>query len=260
MTFYLLSSRPEPRSDLEGSLRELVTVRPFDDGLQVTTHCMYPSNGLVRVMVRGGRDTLVASDEGEALGEALAAGIEVRNPDKMLRGMVREQGLLISGGVIHTPKMPTEAASLAVLHVANTAKEVAHWLYDHNRVKRSRDFRQVLSDLLSATFREHVTHNTTVVGASNKSHRFANIIYFSNGRRLIVDSVANEASSINSRIVANMDVKATNDPTIEQRIVFDEDDGWSAADLNLLQVGAVAVPFSRSSEVIARIAKETNAA
>jgi hypothetical protein len=73
-------------------------------------------------------------------------------------------------------------------------------------------------------------------------------------RKLIIDPVSNDPSSINARVVANLDVKATGNPNIIQRIVYDDEDDWSAVDLNLLQVGATAVPFSRAGEVIERIA------
>ena len=99
-----------------------------------------------------------------------------------------------------------------------------------------------------------------MIGASNKAHRFANVISFANGRKFIVDAVANEASSINSRVIANLDVKSVNDPTIEQRIVYDDEEPWSAADLNLLQVGATIIPFSRANDVIRRIADRTRTA
>lgn len=246
------------RSFVEHELREISSVLATDDGVRVTTHCMYPSNGLVRVTIRGGVETIVASDEGEALGEALAAGIEISDPDKLLMGFIKQQGLIIKNGIIHTPKTPIDAASVAILHVANAAKETANWLYEHNRIKRTRDFRELLSDFLAKTFAEQVAE-TRIVGASNKPHKFANVISFANGRKLIVDAVANDPSSINSRVVANLDVKSVNDPTIEQRIVFDDAERWSAADLNLLQVGATIVPFSRATEVICRLADRTRA-
>ena len=71
-----------------------------------------------------------------------------------------------------------------------------------------------------------------------------------------MDAVSNDASSINARLVANLDVKATNDPMIDQRIVYDDAQRWTAADLNLLQVGATIVPFSQSKHVIPRIADQ----
>ena len=40
----------------------------------------------------------------------------------------------------------------------------------------------------------------------------------------------------------------------DQRIIYDDQEEWTTADLNLLQVGAPAIPFSRSAEVIYRLA------
>jgi hypothetical protein len=235
-------------------LSQLAHCEPAEDGIVVTTHCMYPSNGLVRVTVRGGEETIVASDEGGALGEALAAGIEVRNYDRALGHLVREQGLLIRDSVIYTPRMPIEAAPLAVLHVANASQEVARWMFDHGKVKRTRDFRRLLADFLSKRFDDRVVHGEFVIGNSNKRHKFANVVSLHGERKLIIDPVSNDSSSINARVVANLDVKAIGNPNLIQRIVYDDEDDWSAADLNLLQVGAIAVPFSRAGEVIERLA------
>jgi hypothetical protein len=230
-----------------------LAIKQVEDGLRLTTHCMYPSNGRVQVTVRGGTSTVVASDEGGALGEALAAGIPMKDFSRQLAHLVRDQGLLFKDGVIFTPQMPIGAAPLAVLLVANASQEIARWLYEHMKIKRSRDFKKMLAAFLKETFDDRVTA-TTIVGHSHKAHKFANVISFANGTRLIVDPVANEPSSINARVVANLDVKATNDPLIDQRIVYDDEEEWTPADLNLLQVGAFAVPFSRSSEVIGRLA------
>jgi hypothetical protein len=54
-----------------------------------------------------------------------------------------------------------------------------------------------------------------------------------------------------------LDVRAIRDPLLEQRIVYDDKEDWTPADLNLLQVGATVVPFSRSSEAIRRLAAST---
>ena len=239
---------------VRSGLAVLASLRPVDDGVRVTTHCMYPSNGLVQVTVRGGVGTVVASDEGGAMSEALAAGIEVAEHYRGIAHRLRDQGLFMKEGVVFTPKVPLEAAPVAVLHVANASQETARWLFDHARIRRTRDFKAMLADFLKKIFDDQVSNNSIIVGHSNKPHRFANIISLSNRRKLIVDPVSNEASSINARVVANLDVRATDNPLITQRIVYDDEDNWTPADLNLLQVGAIVVPFSRSSEVIGRIA------
>jgi hypothetical protein len=249
-----MSFAPDILKVAHHGLSELASIRRVDDGIVATTHCMYPSNGLVQVTVRGGEETIVASDEGRAFGEALSAGIEVRDYDRSLSHLVKDHGLILKGSVIYTPRMPIVATPLAILLVANASQEVARWMYDHVKIKRTRDFRAMLSDFLEKRFDNRVSHNTPVVGHSNKRHRFANVIDLGHERKLIIDPVSNEPSSVNARVVANLDVKAVGNPNIIQRIIYDDEDDWSPADLNLLQVGAVVVPFSRASEVIERLA------
>jgi hypothetical protein len=241
----------EPLAD---GLHAMAAIRQINGGWRVVTHCMYPSNGLVEVTVRGGARTIVASDEGGAFGEALGAGIPVRDYTRSVAHIIREQGLIIKEGVIYTPPVSIAAAAPSVLLVANASQEVARWMFDHTKIKRPRDFRLVLSEFLKRRFEERLAHNEVIVGKSNKPHKFANVISLPSGRRLIIDTVMKDASSINARVVANLDVRAANDEGITQRIVYDDDEGWAPSDLNLLQVGATPVPFSSSLEVIERVA------
>jgi hypothetical protein len=247
-------STPVELADLVAArLREMAPTKTVLDGVRVSTHCMYPSNGLVQVTLRGGASTIIVSDEGGAMGEALAAGIPMRDFSRPLAHKVRAQGLLFRAGVIYTPKIPIEGAPMAVLLVANASQEIARWLYEHVKIKRSRHFQELLAAFLKNTFHARVAP-ATIVGHSRKPHKFANVITFSSGKRLIIDAAVYDPTSINSRVVANLDVKANNDPLLDQRIVYDDEENWTPADLNLLQVGAFAIPFSRSSEVIERLA------
>lgn len=248
-----MSFAPDISFVLREGLTEITRLTPVSGGFRVTTQCMYPSNGLVQVTVRGGAQTIMASDEGGALGEALSAGIPKRR-DSALMHLVKDQGLLIEHGIIFTPRMPLEAAPLAVLLVANASQEVARWLYDNTKLKRPRNFKALLAEFLNRRFRDQVSHDATIVGQSTKTHKFANIVSFGDGRRLIVDPVSNEPGSVNARVVANLDVKAIGDPLLYQRIVYDEEEQWKTSDLNLLQVGGTVVRFSQSAEVIERIA------
>jgi hypothetical protein len=254
-----MSYEPPDFADFIGhELTSLISMTRVSDGIRLTTHCMYPSNGFVQVTVRGGATRITASDEGGAFGEAIAAGIPVADyHNKSLAGMVREQGLTLKDGVIFTPLVPLEAAAVAILHVANASQEMARWFYEHSKIKRARDFRLLLSDFLRVSFSDRVRPER-IVGLSNKQHKFDNVLHLEAGRRLIIDSVANDASSINARVVANLDVKSIGDPLLEQRIVYDDEEIWTPADLNLLQVGAPAIPFSRSQEVIYRLAGVPN--
>ncbi|MEF2549132.1 hypothetical protein VQ045_18405 [Aurantimonas sp. E1-2-R+4] len=250
---------PVVRATVERSLAEAFTTEEIDGALRITTACAYPSGGLVRVTLRGGARELLASDEGEALGEALGAGIILPDPEKLVRPFVSNRGLSIRGGVLSTDFFTPEDAAVSVAHVANVAKDLADWLYSHGGVRRRHDFKRLLSAFLINRFKDQVAE-TRLLGASQKSHKFPAVISFANGRKFIVDPVINDPASINARVVANLDVKARHDPLIQQRIIYDDAEPWKSADIALLQVGATVVPFSRSQEVIERIAEETRKA
>ncbi|MCC6780114.1 MAG: hypothetical protein IT537_26355 [Hyphomicrobiales bacterium] len=72
---------------------------------------------------------------------------------------------------------------------------------------------------------------------------------------MLVDPVINESSSINARVVANLDVKLLGDKKTKQFIIFDDSLKWSASDLNLLRVAQTPiVPFSRADQEFERLA------
>ena len=65
-----------------------------------------------------------------------------------------------------------------------------------------------------------------------------------------------DPSSINARVVANIDVKLAKYEKLDQRIVYDDGENWSADDLSLLQVGNTpVVPFSKAADVIGRLSR-----
>ncbi len=62
----------------------------------------------------------------------------------------------------------------------------------------------------------------------------------------MVDAVLPDANSINSHAIAHLDLNQLNDEKIVQRMVYDDDDNWDAADLNLLQMATTLVALSRA--------------
>jgi hypothetical protein len=108
--------------------------------------------------------------------------------------------------------------------------------------------------MLEIRFPKHVVRNAVIVGASNKPHRFDSMVRLSGEKQLILDAVTREASSINAALVAHLDVRNANLPNVEQRIIYDDTENWTAADLALLKIGAPPVPFSRASQVLERLA------
>jgi hypothetical protein len=241
-------------SELQARLLEAIRITPVADGFRVATQCLYPSNGSVIVTVRGGVHEFIVSDDGGAAIEIGTTGLTETVTDRQIRSLLKMQGLHVSGGVIASPRVQIDAIPAAVMLVANASKEVADWGLEHLRFPPRRNFRKALAELLERHFHDNLKHDAAIIGASNKSHKFSNVIYLSDERRLLIDPVINDPSSINARVVANLDVKMANDPNIQQLIVFDDELDWSSSDLKLLEVGARTVPFSLAERAIERLA------
>ncbi|WP_235443794.1 hypothetical protein, partial [Xylella fastidiosa] len=68
-------------------------------------------------------------------------------------------------------------------------------------------------------------------------HQFDTII-ITNSKRIIIDPVTRDASSMNARVVANIDVKRAEIPGLDQRITYDDQEDWTGPELKLLQLAA----------------------
>lgn len=231
------------------TLSRSVIATQSDDALRVTTHCLYPSNSSVSVLIRGGGRELIVSDDGGAMNELAGVGFRDRVTDRQIRALVKQQGLKVENGAIYSPSVAIDEAGAAILLVANASKEIADWALGHLRFSIARDFKRDLALLLERHFHDSLK-SQQILGKSNKSHTFSNVVFLPGDRRLLIDPAVNDASSINARVVANLDVKLANDPTIQQLIVYDDQLSWAASDLALLQVGAPIVPFSLAEPAI----------
>jgi hypothetical protein len=240
----------DPTAILETLSRSVIGSQ-IDDALRVTTHCLYPSNSAVSVLLRGGAHELIVSDDGGAMNELAGVGFRDRITDRQIRALVKQQGLKVQDGAIYSPAVTMDEAGAAILLVANASKEIADWALGHLRFSVARDFKRDLALLLERHFHDNLK-TQQIVGKSNKSHTFSNVVFLSGDRRLLIDPAVNDASSINARVVANLDVRLANDPSIQQLIVYDDQLSWSASDLNLLEVGAPIVPFSLAEPAIVK--------
>jgi len=230
----------------EGMLK-LQQHRDMGDGVAVVTDCLYPSNGVVEVYVRGSGDRFIVSDDGGALREATVAGADLDKSIGRFARQVAAQGLQLDHGVVRSPFLSLEAVPAAIVLVANASKELADRIFQTWRIPRARNFKQLVRSLVRESFAERKVTEEVVVGSSNKPHEFDNVVWLGPGRLLIVDPVLRDPNSINSRVVAHLDVVAANHPGIIQRLIYDDEDHWGADDLCLLQVSKVpVVGYSKS--------------
>lgn len=225
-----------------------------DGGVRVSTHVLYPSNGTVTVTVRGGEREFCVYDDGAAVGEMISAGLHGPIPDRLLRSRVRNRGLEVSKGVIRCPTIPLEGIPAAILLVANASRDVAEWAIERLPFRIVRNFRDDLAMLLDRYFHDALTKDIPIVGASNKPHKFSYVARLSGERTVILDPVSNEPASINSRVVAHLDVRNVQNPSIMQYIVYDDRIRWNSSDLKLLEIGAPTIPFSHAEPQVRLLA------
>lgn len=223
------------------------------DSLCVPTHCIYPSGEFVRVNVYGSGQSFVVSDEGRAVREIELVGEVIESPDSLIKSTLKQLGVTSRNGVIRSRSVSREELPFAIACVANASKGSSEWLFAHYKVPSNRDFKAMLRRFLEVSFPASV-HSEKLIGSSNKPHKFESIISVSSGKRIIVDPVVHDSSAINARVVANMDIQRARIPGVEQRIVYDDLEDWSADELNLLQFGAPVVPYSKLPEVLGRLA------
>ncbi len=215
------------------------------EGISIPTQILYPSNSAVTVLVTGGPTGCVVSDDGRAIAEIAAHGFEVPNPESYLRQFSASRGLRLNGAKIYSPPVPADALPTAISLVSTVSSLAAFWAVRTIRPRSRRDLRRELRDLLGARFsRERVKEEFHLAGLSGRNYRFEFMVEIGGARHLIIDGVFPDATAINSRAIAHLDVGQLKKPELIQRMVYDERDNWPAADINLLRIAAELVPLT----------------
>lgn len=239
---------------LQDSLMGWPSPKVIGSQIVVPTHCLYPSRKVVRVHIEGGDRTAIVSDGGGALDEMDSAGEYPYDAHRVLRSHLKRWNLsLDKKGWIFSPAVELRHVPSMVVIVANASVDAARALLTFAK-PRKRDFRIELDKMLHAKFDGALHPRHRLVGASNKSHEFDYVIDLGPNRRLVLDPVLPDANSINSTIVAHVDIANAKLGGIIQRIVYDDEDEWKSSDLSLLSVGATPLAFSQANAVIDRLA------
>ena len=221
----------------------------------VPTNCLFAGGGIIRVIVEGGQNTFVVHDDGAALADFENAGGDLITATKMMAAHFRQDGFLVDGnGVISAPPVSLDALAPTIALVANASRSASDHLMARWKPAFRLKFKDAVRNLLEAEYPKRWAHDRTLVGKSNKPHKFDFVIDLGHERQLFFDAVVPEATAINTAVVRHLDVAATHGDKIVQRIVYDDREAWKASDLNLLKLGAPAFPFSVAHQALDRIA------
>jgi hypothetical protein len=195
------------------------------------------------------------SDRGGALDLLAAHGVEVKEPLRALRSYTEAYGLSVTNdGAISAKGVRTELLPAAVTLVANASKDAATLILEKYRPAPAQAFKNELEKALKSGLGKEVLREYKFVGKSNKEHRFDYAIRLPGERFILLDAVSDDASSINSVVVANLDVRHQHDPRITQRIVYDDRAEWRAENILLLEEGAPTIAFTSALEELRKLA------
>lgn len=193
-------------------------------------------------------------DDAQALDEVSQCVVTKQVLPKLMRGVVRHRGCeLTERGEIMSPNVKLEELRAAIILVANASKAAAEHLVSSVRPPR-KDMRRVIEEMLDIKFKDRWRRDGKIAGASNKEHGFDYVVNMPGGRQLVLDFVVPDPSSVNSAVVAHMDVGQKKHPDLEQRIVYDDTQLWRSEDIQLLKVGARPVPISALGQSLERLA------
>jgi len=215
------------------------------DRIAVPTECLYPSNGNVTVFLSGGRRACIVSDDGKAVAEIRDHGLELDAPDRYLRQFCHPRGLKWERSTIFSPAVPASGLASAIALVATTSSLAAHWGVHNLKTYVRRDLRKELRIQLGLHFsEERIREDIRLAGASGRQYRFEFVVELGNERRLIVDAIAPEPTTINTRAIAHFDLARTENEKFVQQLVYDDTETWGASDLNLLRMAAQLIPLT----------------
>ena len=244
------------KPDLCDIVRGWQTCARHGEDVLVTTHCQLPNGSLLKVRMRPAGDGLwIVSDGGAAFDEAIYSGIEAPTFNLNVRRAIRSKGLSFVDGRIESPRVDTASLFTASVIVANTARDVAEALLILGARGDEQSLEQRAREALVAKFHTWVLSKPlTISGASERLHKFDTALSLPDGRRVLIDVVKHQGNSINSTIVANMDVRRLGDESLVQRIVFDPEENWKPEEIALLKEGATPVALPGLISAIERIA------
>ena len=226
------------------------TSSPYTAGryVVVPTLLSYGNGGAVQAYIEGGENYFVVSDGGGAARSYTSAGGSAPTAASAIRATIRGYGASATdAGHVYVAQHGSEHLPFMIAQVAEAslaADEALTRLLKRSRKRASfKDF--VAVELQQAVGLRQVVRRPHVLGASNKNHEFDFAVPLAGERRLVVDAVVQDANSINSAVVAHLDVKHAHQDQIAQLIVYDDEAKWSGSNLALLGVGAPPVPASR---------------
>ncbi len=243
-------------SDLQASVRETVTARETNLGIEIQTSVLYPDGHAVTVVVLQHLDEFEVHDA--SFGAMHFAGNGVRLNDATatrLSEMASDYGCKFIDSRM-TRRCAAEQVSAAVIMVANASRLVGDYAYSVRR-KTIRDFKREVTNAVSEVLgSDRIRNDEEVVGESGTQYKVNVIILDETKARPIafVETIA-EQNAVNGRFRAFYDIKLNDNISgIDRLSIYDDRHQWRAGDLLLLQNVSNPVPFTNIKPRLMKLA------
>lgn len=227
-----------------------------DGRTAIATHCLYPSNQTVTVYISAGKNEIMVSDGGGSVDVMTLHGCSIPNMDKFLDRFCRPKGLKVKNGEIYSPLLPIEAFQAAVVMVANASAAAADYGVKQKKTasyRGDRNIREKIRQMLEDRWKNQVETHKNLIGKSNRKYSLDHVVSLRSDMMLVVDFVTQNPAAINSKVVAHWDLGLSGNGNFLRNIVYDNDQEWESANLNVLQTVATLTPFSNFDSCLSRI-------
>lgn len=179
--------------------------RMLDAGLEVSTHCLYPSFDPVKVCINSmSGDTFFVHDGAGAERSAWMSGRESGSFAYQARNASRAFGCEYSNGSISCRVDGSDWLWSAIAAVANASSEAARAAVSKVRVASENNIIEDALQLLEIRFDVKPTRNIALQGQSGKMHKF-DIGVKRDADTALIDAVTDHPNSISNKFVAFSD-------------------------------------------------------
>ena len=224
--------------------------RATDDGVRITTHCLYPSFEPVRVYIMKFGESYLVHDRGEAYGNAWLHGRDFRQVSKALERSATRFGCVIDGKqTIQSRASNSEWLLSSVLAVANAASDAAGSAVGKQHEARQTELLHRIERVLERSIQPSRWEKwVSVTGESGKAHRFDFRIE-SNGWFALIDAVSPHHNSVAAKYVAFSDTGSRQ--RVDKFAVFDRE--LDREDKVLLSNVADLIPYTELEKSHGRV-------
>ena len=233
--------------EIEATARAIVSARPTNLGIEVTTPVVYPNGDLVTVAVTIEGGEYVVHDAGFGAMYLNTAGVRLtRQLTRRFGELASRYGCEFIAGRM-TRRCSPEQVAMAAVMVANASRTIGDHALEIRRQTES-DFRMAVAERVREIAGQRVRENEAVKGESGRSYRIPSLILDSSQSFPVafVVPLPNRAA-IPDRFAEFFDIRRAHDQVLRES-VYDEGSDIRPEDRRFMQLDQISelIPFQQT--------------